>query len=264
MNSETSSEISNFERLVNFSTSEGFPLLHFYAKHNDALRCESLIVAGLNPDHKINFGVNNEVTALMVASQFNSINAASMLIDLGASVNKVNCQGSNALHYALYNNAPKLVRLLIESGIDVNKFTCEREVWTNEFDSFHFETPLHLAASSGYLDVVKILLEHGALINSKRWGERTPIMFASAYGQTDIVKYLCTQGADVNLRCNEKHYGIQTDYSALHFAARNGHRETYEVLLKYGANKEAVECNTGLTAIEMLKNHEDTGDFLSR
>lgn len=252
------------EALVYFNLEDGFPLLHFYSQENDAKRCEALLKTGVNPNIGISFGVNEDVTPLMVACQFNRIDVAKVLLTYGADCNLTNSQGSVPLHYCMHNNSPDLVRLLIDNGAKVDAFTGERALWTVEFDSFLFETPLHLASSNGYLDCVKHLIEAGADINSKRWDERTPLMFASAFGNHEVVEYLCSKGADVNCRANQKHYGSESDYSALHFSARNGHRCVYEVLLKYGANDKAIECNTGMTAIEMLENYELSGNFLTR
>lgn len=252
------------EALVNFDLEDGFPLLHYYSRENDAKRCEELLKLGVNPNIGISFGVNVDVTPLMVACQFNHIDVAKVLLTYGADCNLTNSQGSVPLHYCMYNNSPDLVKILIDNDAKIDVFTGERELWTLEFDCFLFETPLHLASSNGYLDCVKHLIEAGADINSKRWDERTPLMFASAFGQSDVVEYLCRIGANVNCRANQKHYSIDTNYSALHFSARSGHRSVYEILLKYGANDTAIERSTGMTAREMIENYESSGDFLTR
>ncbi|PML61919.1 ankyrin repeat domain-containing protein [Vibrio breoganii] len=250
--------------ILHFNVESGLPFLHYYSRENDFKRCEVLLKNGLDPNIRIQYGVNEDVTPLMIACQFDCIDVAKTLLAYGADCNLTNSQGSTALHYCMFNNSPELVKLLIHSGAKVNVFTAERALWTAEFDCFLFETPLHLASSNGYLTCVEILVEAGADINSKRWDERTPLMFASAFGQNEVVEYLCNKGADVSCRANQKQYGIQTDYSALHFSARNGHRGVYEILLRFGANAMAIECNTGMTAKEMLENYEASGDFLTR
>lgn len=242
-----------FEALVKFNADNGFPLLHYYCKKNDLKRSQFLLDLGINPNLCIEYGVNDEVTPLMISSQFNSLSAVKLLLKYDVDINLSNSQGSTALHYAMYNDSPELVSALLEAGADVNVFTCERALWTIEFDSFLFETPLHLAASSNYLDVAKLLIKAGADINAKSCSERTPLMFASAFGCLETLEYLCSQGADINCRANQKTYGITTDYSALHFAAKNGYQDAYDTLIRYGANEKAIECNTGMTAKEMLK-----------
>ena len=45
------------------------------------------------------------------------------------------------------------------------------DVNTGDYDK---RTPLHLAASEGHFDVVKILVENGAILKEDRWGN-TPL-----------------------------------------------------------------------------------------
>jgi len=264
MDKEQFKGYSVYEELVNFDVNSGFSLLHYYCRENEIKRCEFLLKNGLSPNLTVEFGSNHDVTPLMVACQFNNIKLVELLISCGANCNLSNGQGSTALHYAMFNNSPLLVELLLKYGAEVNAFTAERALWTDEFDSFLFETPLHLAASNGYLDIAKLLVKAGANVNSKGASESTPLMFASAFGHCSLVEYLCNAGADVNCRANQKQNGIVSDYSALHFAARNGHQDIYDTLIKYGANGNAVECNTGISAIEMLNNYKSSANFLNR
>ncbi|OQR86170.1 hypothetical protein THRCLA_10567 [Thraustotheca clavata] len=81
-------------------------------------------------------------------------------------------------------------------------------------------TPLHLAAQQGHDEVVEMLLECGALTDTKDIGGSTP----------------------------------------LHRAAKNGHAKVAILLLKHGANKEALDnvvclCNISLRCICTLVGH---------
>jgi serine/threonine-protein phosphatase 6 regulatory ankyrin repeat subunit B len=63
------------------------------------------------------------------------------------------------------------------------------------------DTPLSVAASRGNLEIVKLLVEHGAHVNAgKETGDRTPLLEAASQGNADVVKYLIAGGADVNAR----------------------------------------------------------------
>ncbi|XP_026756929.2 ankyrin repeat domain-containing protein 39 [Galleria mellonella] len=62
-------------------------------------------------------------------------------------------------------------------------------------------TPLHYAARTGNIDICKILLQNGAIINSQtKSGMATPLHKAAAAGKTDMVKFLIQSGACVEMQ----------------------------------------------------------------
>lgn len=99
-------------------------------------------------------------------------------------------------------------------------------------------TLLHIAASRNRIDVVKLLIERGADVNTKGgWWVVTPLHWAADNGHTEIVRLLIEHGADVNARTEEH------GYTPLHWAAGGGHRETVEVLITAGATVDAQADN---------------------
>ncbi|KAL7803511.1 hypothetical protein V8C44DRAFT_353064 [Trichoderma aethiopicum] len=60
-------------------------------------------------------------------------------------------------------------------------------------------TPLHIAALRGHLDVVKMLVENGARIDSRDHYGQTPLFKTMKYSEYRIAEYLIECGADVNL-----------------------------------------------------------------
>lgn len=84
-------------------------------------------------------------------------------------------------------------RLIEEDGYDVN----DQDNAGN--------TALHEAALNGHLDVVKLLVEHGADVNIQSYEmfKDTPLIDASANGHLLVVKFLLECGAD-SLVCNSK------------------------------------------------------------
>jgi len=53
------------------------------------------------------------------------------------------------------------------------------------------------AAESGRLELVKLLVEHGADLEFRNGSGQTPLIVASLQGQTDVVAYLLNHGANI-------------------------------------------------------------------
>lgn len=113
---------------------------------------------------------------------------------------------------------------------------------------------LHVAAENGFVDIVQVLLDNGAAIDSVASSSQgTAIIFASANDRLDIVKLLIKYGANVNAsNC----YGN----TSLHEAARLGYVEVIRLLIECGADVKA-QNHKGSTPVhfccygESVKDH---------
>jgi len=102
------------------------------------------------------------------------------------------------------------------------------------------ETALILAAESGRLDCVQLLIKAQATLDLK-FGGRTALMAAAANGHEGCVKALVEAGATVNVKG-------PIFRTALMLAARNGHVGCVRALLKAGADID-VQDNHGYSAL---------------
>ena len=58
-------------------------------------------------------------------------------------------------------------------------------------------TPLHLAAMNGKIDVAKVLLKHNADVNAKNNEGRTALHYATDFNHRDLVELLLAHGASI-------------------------------------------------------------------
>ncbi|EFA07512.1 pyrexia [Tribolium castaneum] len=142
---------------------------------------------------------------------------------------------------------------------------------------------LHLAACTGNIDCIKLLLQHGAEISARDALNRaTPLHCAASKGHLSAVKLLIRHGADVNAGLDNKsplHYAVQSlaidcvkellennaipntsqvySETPLHVAAALGAPEIVKLLLDHGAAVN-VQCGTDkLTPLHLAAEDSD-------
>lgn len=88
------------------------------------------------------------------------------------------------LMMAVRNNDEEMVALLLEAGADAN--ICYDISSPHEAPNTKMLSPLGEAASHGYIDIVKLLLQHGAKLDA---GTQAPFLCAAVGGRQHVVKY---------------------------------------------------------------------------
>ena len=118
-------------------------------------------------------------------------------------------------------------------------------------------TPLHIAANSGHLNIVSLLVREGATINMRDSFGYTPLHFAAKRGYLDIVKFLVENGADVNAK--EDKY----KYSPFRVAAEEGHLAVMKYLFEKGVDISQLD-SYGWTALHQTasKGYTDCVQWL--
>ncbi len=92
---------------------------------------------------------------------------------------------------------------------------------------------LLFSTEHGYLQHTKKALQNGANVNVKDYFQRTPLMYASASGNLEIVQLLLKHGASLSI--NERDRDGKT---AFMFAKEKGFKKIMQILLEYGAREE--------------------------
>jgi Protein of unknown function (DUF1566)/Ankyrin repeats (3 copies)/Ankyrin repeats (many copies) len=89
------------------------------------------------------------------------------------------------------------------------------------------QTPLHIAAFGGRIDIAKLLLANKADVNAKANNGATPLHLAAAKGDKDMVELLVASKAEVNAVDND-------GWSPLHSAVVWDHKDVEELLRQHG------------------------------
>ncbi len=180
----------------------------------------------------INYKINKgSKTFPFLASPFLVLSSIMLLALFNVSTAK-----AQGLTEAISKNDSAKVVKLISQGADVN------------IADKGGNTPLMLAARWGYVSIVTMLLDHGALPDKVRSPKgRTSLMIACAYySNLDICKMLVDKGADVNLTAND-------GTTSLMLAAQFGKVQIVSYLLSKGANP-SLKDNSGKTALDYARS----------
>ncbi|MEO8249698.1 MAG: ankyrin repeat domain-containing protein [Burkholderiales bacterium] len=203
--------------------------------------CRSLLLVGLCAVAASSFAGSFE--DFFSAVKRDDASAVRKLLERGFDPNTKNPDGLPGLYLALREPSPNVARTLIEwpkTDVDLrnqedesplmiaalkgDKETAEKLIARNADVNKTGWTPLHYAATSGSLDIIRLLLEHHAYIDAESPNRTTPLMMAARYGSDDAVKLLLEEGADPTPR-------NQQNMTAADFAQGAGRAETVELLV---------------------------------
>lgn len=136
-----------------------------------------------------------------------------------AAIVLVACAGntSEALVQATKNGDIATVERLLEGGADVEAK-----------DSKYHSSLLMWAAHEGHTDIMDLLIQNGATIDTKKPTGETALWFAAQKGQLEALKILVHHGADINV------IGWK-GATALEVAQKYGHQEIVDYLRDAGA-----------------------------
>ena len=167
---------------------------------------------------------NKNVTPLYVALEQNHLDVARLLLARGADPNVARSDnGATPLHVLASQKVTPdgaAARLLLARGAEPDRPTTNTGA-----------TPLHYACMKGHVDLVRLLLDHGAdprraTASTSSW---TPLLLACQHGHIGVARLLLRRHADPNQAVAGTHH------TPLFIAAGTGHTELAGLLATFGA-----------------------------
>lgn len=127
---------------------------------------------------------------LLEACRLGAIRIATHLLDQGASPGYFSQEGYSAIHYAIFEQHPKVIDLLLKAGVDPGIKSRDRLNGT----------PLMYAVSLPDVFISQLLIDHGADVNAVDANGDHALNWATYSGNVAQMKLLIRSGADLNLR----------------------------------------------------------------
>ncbi|XP_050190590.1 ankyrin repeat and SOCS box protein 10 [Myiozetetes cayanensis] len=139
------------------------------------------------------------------------------------------------------------INLIIETRGDVLRWTSrKRGLWSLTYEQ-ELTTPLHITASRGYTDCLRLLLLRGAAVDFAPGG-KTALHEACAAASTDCVRLLLSSGADPE--------AVSEDgYRPLHLCKSPDSTECVRQLLQHGASANSRTEEENDTALHVAARH---------
>jgi ankyrin len=172
---------------------------------------------------------------LHVAALYGNTQTITILVQHGAPVNVMSEHFYSPLTLAEAAHKTEAEELLRQNGANeirrpaTLKFSTDPKAWGNKWA----DCPICAAVVVGDLDQVKAILKKDKpAINARDDRQNTPLHLAAWSGRVEIAKYLLDQGADLAAK-------NKSGDPPLSCAANNNWVEVMEVMLAHGANIEA-------------------------
>lgn len=179
-----------------------------------------------------------------------TISNTSWGLEFGQDVNERNAKGYAGVHIAAIQGNPDYMQELIDKKADLSLK-----------DPKYGSSPLHLAATYGFVDVVRLLLRNKAPVTVTNNNGQTVLMallgIRSLIDRAGFIQEAVDQGAHINAQDNQGN-------TLLHYSVMTGDVEWIKMLLRQFGNiiDRSLKNNAGKTALDIAKER-NYGDIVS-
>ena len=254
-----------------------------YAARENCLECVNVLIK-----HRVDVDLPDPdgVAPMTIAIMNTNWDIAKRLVGAGADVNQWDMYGQGPLYAAVVNSVPRppslfgggpipkpldppetatprdVIALLLDKGANPNMQLFYRPAGRSAGGAARGATPLMAAAAEDNVDLVKLLLAHGADPKLYQADNQTPIMAAlggrgvfggggaaNPAGAIETLRVLHDAGTEVNIMSIQHHLLRTRGGTALHFAVRAGAPEAVKLLVSWGIDVNARDPD-GLTALD--------------
>uniref|UniRef100_A0A8C0ZJ94 Ankyrin repeat domain 17 n=1 Tax=Cyanistes caeruleus TaxID=156563 RepID=A0A8C0ZJ94_CYACU len=230
---------------------------------------QTLLERGANIEHRDKKGGKLGISPLMLAAMNGHTAAVKLLLDMGSDINaQIETNRNTALTLACFQGRTEVVSLLLDRKANVEHRAkvktslqltelnqrLDRKKWLHllgfygkalspplraSFSCLPVQTgltPLMEAASGGYAEVGRVLLDKGADVNAPPVpsSRDTALTIAADKGHYKFCELLISRGAHIDVR-NKK------GNTPLWLAANGGHLDVVQLLVQAGADVDAAD-----------------------
>lgn|GEM_PF-3234856 len=255
---------------INEKSYSGNTALSNAVNRQDIGTVEFLIASGADVNSKDDKGE----TPLHISSD---LEISALLISKGADVNALDRNNHSPLHKALEMRLIDISDLLLKSGARVF-LEEELSYVVMKGDSARTAqilkenprilaatamkkkgwTVLHEAAIRGNMEIAGQLIAAGADVNAETGSGVRPLHEAALSWKKEVAELLITHGALIDARTeihDEREHGVHGGETALHYAAENGDREMYDLLVSRGADVTLTDASGNTAGSIMRKRY---------
>jgi ankyrin repeat protein len=122
---------------------------------------------------------------------------------------------------------------ILSRNPEMVKLLIEKGAMVRVGDS-NLRAPIHYAGFMNDTGMVGLLLENGAVIDTRAIGAATPLIHSSLSDRFELSRFLIEKGADINIQCNSL-------TTPLYFAALNNNLDYLDYLIGMGADLDTPD-----------------------